>query len=111
MIELVKTAYGIENLPKFQDVSKRHKGRENRYKEVELNLKDKKITIYLYGDKAGPYNVALIFDYPKSNWLMSLGINMCLETFAVGEGASRAFSGSGDDGPEEEAGGAPAPAI
>ncbi len=96
VIELVKTAYGVEDLTpsKFKSVSKKHAGRENSYKEAKLNLNTKEVSIYLYGDKNGPYNVALIFDYPKTEANnVSPKIDLSLEAFAVGEPANRAFSG------------------
>ena len=47
-------------------MTKRHEGRENIYKEAKLDLATKEVQIYLYGDKNDPYNVALIFEYPKA---------------------------------------------
>ena len=88
VIELVKAAYGIEELApsKFKSVSKKHAGRENSYKETKLNLNAKEVLVYLYGDKNGPYNVALIFEYPKSEAKnLSSKINLSLEAFAVGD--------------------------
>ena len=48
VIELVKTAYGIEELApsKFKSVSKKHAGRENLYKEAKLNLNTKEVLVY-----------------------------------------------------------------
>ena len=53
MIELVKAAYGVEDLTpaKFKPESKRHGHRENKYKEVKLDLGAKEVLVYLYGDK------------------------------------------------------------
>ena len=105
VIELVKTAYGVEDLTpaKFKSVSKKHEGRENIFKEVKLNLNAKEVLVYLYGDKTGPYNVALIYEYPKAEAnSMSSKINLSLEAFAVGESANRAFSGgSPEEGGQE----------
>lgn len=104
MIELVKAAYGVDDLTpaKFKPLVKKHEGRENTYKEVKLDLTTKEVLIYLYGDKSSPYNVALIFDYPKSEVNnLSPKISLSLEAFAVGEVANRAFSGGGEsDGGE-----------
>jgi hypothetical protein len=106
VIDMVKTAYGVEDLTpaKLKLVSKKHAGRENSYKEAKLNLNTKEVSIYLYGtvDKTSPYNVALIFEYPKAEAAtLSSKINLSLEAFAVGEPANRAFSG----GSPEESGG------
>lgn len=102
VIDVVKAAYGTEDLTpsKFKVVAKKHAGREISYKEAKLNLNTKEVLIYLYGtsDKNSPYNVALIFEYPKSEAsTVSTKINLSLEAFAVGEPAQRAFSGGNPD--------------
>jgi hypothetical protein len=105
VIELVKAAYGVEDLTptKFKAVVKRHEGRENSYKEAKLDLNTKEVLIYLYGDKNGPYNIALIFEYPKTEVnSLSPKIGLSLEAFAVGEAAGKAFSGGGEEGTGEE---------
>ena len=92
MIELVKAAYGVEDLTpaKFKPVIKKHEGRENTYKEAKFDLNTKEVLIYLYGEKNGPYNVALIFDYPKTEVNnLSPKIGLSLEAFAVGEAAEQ----------------------
>jgi hypothetical protein len=107
VIELVKAGYGNEDLSpaKFKVVSKKHAGRENAYKEAKLNLNTKEVLIYLYGDKNGPYNVALIFEYPKTEANnLSSKINLSLESFAVGEPANRAFSGGNPEEGGQEGG-------
>ena len=101
VIELIKAVYAVEDLPpsKLKAVSKGHGGRDNGYREAKLNLGEKEVLIYLYGDKNNPYNVALIFDYPKTEVNnLSPKIGLSLEAFAVGEPANRAFSGGS---PEE----------
>jgi len=106
VIELVKAAYAVEDLTpaKFKPVIKKHEGRENSYKEVKLDLNTKEVLIYLYGDKNGPYNIALIFEYPKTEVNnLSPKIGLSLEAFAVGEAAGKAFAGGGDEGGGEEA--------
>jgi hypothetical protein len=104
VIELVKAAYAVEDLTpaKFKPVIKRHEGRENNYREVKLDLNTKEVLIYLYGDKNDPYNIALIFEYPKTEVnSLSPKIGLSLEAFAVGETASKAFSGGGEEGGDE----------
>ena len=50
--------------------------------------------MYLYGDKNDPYEVALIFEYPKAEHnTVNPKIRLCLESFAVGDKAKRAFAG------------------
>jgi len=114
VIDMVKTAYGIEELTpsKFKPVSKKHAGRENPYKEVKLPLSDKEVSIYLYGDKNSPYNVALIFEYPKTEaGDLSTKINLSLEAFAVGPPAERAYSGGNPEEGGQEAVDSGGPAV
>jgi hypothetical protein len=61
------------------------------------------VQTYIYGKKGSPPEVALIFEYPKSENLMPK-IDLCLESFATGPRARLLFSGS-----EEEPGGEAAP--
>jgi hypothetical protein len=106
VIEVLKVAYGVDDLEqaKFKPESKKHKGRENSYKVAKLDLADKEVQVYLYGDKNGPYNVALIFDYPKAEVnSLSPKIGLSLEAFATGEAARRVFSGGSDAEGGEEA--------
>ena len=108
VIDLVKAAYGADELTpsKFKAVTKKHESRENMYKEAKLDLNAKEVLIYLYGDKNGPYNVALIYEYPKSELNnLSPKIGLSLEAFAVGDAAQRAFSGGTEFEGGEEAGG------
>jgi hypothetical protein len=108
VIEIIKTAYGVEDLTptKFKAVIKKHE-RENTFKEYKLaNLPNKEVIIDLYGDKNNPYNVALIFEYPKSEVnSLSPKIGLSLEAFAVGEPAQRAYSGGTEAEPAEGGGG------
>jgi hypothetical protein len=105
VIELVKIAYGAELEPsQFKSETKAHKGRENKYGFAKLDLATKDVQIYLYGEKNGPYNVALIFECPKDQvGSLSPKISRCLEAFAVGEAARRAFAGGDSEGGEEAA--------
>jgi hypothetical protein len=98
VIEVLKVAYGAEIEPsKFKSVTKKHGGRQNSYREAILDLANKEVQIDVYGDKNSPYNVALIFEYPKTETkAVSSKISLALETFAVGEAARRAFAGGTD---------------
>jgi hypothetical protein len=104
VIEVLKLAYGVDLEPaQFKPESKRHKGRENSYKVAKLDLAINEVQVYLYGDKNGPYNVALIFEYPKTEVnSLSPKIGLSLEAFATGEAARRVFSGGSEaEGGEE----------
>jgi hypothetical protein len=106
VIELVKAAYAVEDLTpaKFKAEIKRHEGRENKYKSYKLDLNTKWVVIYLYGEKNDPYNIALIFDYLKTEEnSLSPKIGLSLEAFAVGDAATKAFSGGGEEAGGEEA--------
>jgi len=78
--------------------------KKNEYKFQTITANDKTIQIYFY--KQEPYDVALIFEYPKSEQANLFSkIGLCLESFAVGERARRLFSGkSGDEESSEESG-------
>ena len=53
---------------------------------MTLDLTAKEVQLYLYGDKNGPYEIALIFDYPKdSKNSIDPKIRLSLEAFATGE--------------------------
>jgi hypothetical protein len=68
-------------------------------------LNAKEVVIYLYGDKNGPYNIAMIFEYLKTEVNnLSPKIGLSLEAFAVGDAANRAFSGGGEEGAEDTLG-------
>ena len=87
---------------------KEDKKGENSYKFKLLDLNAKNIQIYLYGAKNGPYEVALIFEYPKSEHnSVNPKIGLCLEAFATGDKAKREFTGGeeeeGSEGGEENA--------
>jgi hypothetical protein len=114
VIDVVKAAYAVEDLTpsKFKAVTKRHESRENNFKEVKLDLNTKEVLIYLYGDKNAPHNVALIFEYPKSEVSsLSTRIGLALEAFAVGPAADQAYSGGGESEGTEGGGGESSQAV
>jgi hypothetical protein len=112
VIELVKNVYGAElEASQFKEEKKQN----NAFKAKTLDLNAKKVQTYLYGSKTSPYEVALIFEYPATEQnAINPKINLCLESFAVGEKARRAFAGGevdeeiGGEGSGEETS-APAP--
>jgi len=112
MIDLIKSVYGADlESNKFKPDVKKHGNRSNDFKSHTMDLPPKEVQIYLYGDKNGPYEIALIFDYPKEGKKnIDSKIRLCLEAFAVGEAARHAFSGGGEgEGGEEGSGGEPPP--
>jgi hypothetical protein len=100
VIELVKNVYGAELGPQdFKD----DQHEKNSFKHKLLDLNAKNVQIYFY--KNPPYEVALVFDYPKvEHNSINPKIGLCLESFAVGDKAKRAFTG-GEDEEAGEAGG------
>lgn len=112
VLELIKTAYNVELTASTLKVAvKSHANRDNPYKFTKLPLDGKEAQVYIYGEPNSTYEVALIFEYPtKELNYMDPKIGLCLESFAVGERANRAFSGTGDlDTGPESGGGAPPP--
>jgi len=112
VVELVKAAYGVEvTSAQLRPETKTHANRENAYKAAKLDLGDKEVQVYVYGDENSTHQVALIFEYPKTEINnLSPKIGLCLESLAVGERARNAYSGSSDvEGGEEVGGGQPPP--
>jgi hypothetical protein len=111
VVELVKTATGTEiSAAEFKPETKAHAGRENTYDARKLDLPEKEVDVYILKDPSNVREVALIFDFPKSEVnKISPKIGLCLESAAIGERARRAFSGGSEleGGPEAEGGGAP----
>jgi hypothetical protein len=103
VVELVKNVYGVElNAADFKEEKKQN----NTFKYKLLDLNAKNVQIYLYGNKNSPYEVTLIFEYPKAEHnALNSKIGLCLESFAVGEKARRAFAGGETE--EEPAGEGP----
>ena len=91
IVDLIKNVYGAElAVSDFKDDTKR--GNTFKYKLLDLNAKN--VQIYLYGGKNSPYEVALIFEYPKAEHnAVNPKIGLCVESFAVGDKAKRAFAG------------------
>jgi hypothetical protein len=89
-VDLIKNVYGAEiDLSKFKEETKG----TNTFKSHLVDLNTKNVQIYLYGSKTTP-QVALIFEYPKAEHnTVNPKIGLCLESFAVGERARRAFAG------------------
>ena len=113
VLDLLKNAYGADfDKSRLKTDEKSHGGRTNSFKSLTLDLTAKEIKVYLFADKNSPEKVALIFDYPKEEaGALSSKINLCLENFAVGGAATRAFSGVIEEEFGGELGGGAAPAT
>ena len=100
VVELVKAAYNVELAPgQFKNESKSHLGRENAYKAAKLlELATKQVEVYVYTESNGVREVALIFEFPKTELnYMNPKIDLCLESLAVGDRAKRSFEGTISD--------------
>ncbi len=97
VLELLKNAYAVDEIPKIKSESKKN----NTFKTVDLNLANKLVKVYFFGEKNSPAQVALIFDYPKDDFKnLSSKIDLCLESFRTGEAAKRLYSGQDEEGGE-----------
>jgi hypothetical protein len=96
VVELVKAAYNVELAPtEFKPESKAHLSRENAYKARKLDLTTKQVEVYVYTESNNVREVALIFEFPKGELnYMNPKIDLCLQSFAVGESAKRSFEGT-----------------
>jgi hypothetical protein len=113
VIQLVKSAYGVElTTGQLKSESKTHGRIDNTYRAAKLDLGEKEVEVYIQGDENATHQVALIFEYPKTevNYL-SPKIGLCLESLAVGERAQSAFRGGGEIEVGEDAGAGTAPPI
>ena len=91
IVDLLKNVYGTDPKPASEPTLD-HTSYTFKASEVDMGVK--KVQVYVYGSKNDPYEVALIFEYPKAEQnAVSPKIRLCLESFAVGEKAKRAFAG------------------
>jgi hypothetical protein len=106
VLQILSAYYNLDLDPsKAKEESK--PPRNNKFKHLTFEANGKNVQMYVFGTKATQHEVALIFEYPKSEQGSLIGkIELTLGSFAVGERARRAFSGS--VGEEEGEGGAPA---
>ena len=106
IMDVVRRVYGVELNPgDFKEDIRRN----NTFRSKTVEINEKIIQIYICGGKSSSHEVALIFEFPKTERTpLDPKIGLCLESFAVGERARRAFAGGdvevdGDEGPTEEA--------
>lgn len=111
VLELLKAAYNTDfDTSQLKTETRPHPPRNNSYKTKTLELSNKDVQVYLYGDKNSQAQVALIFEGPKE-WLHdnSSKIALCLESFGVGREAENLYAGksemAGDEGASAPPGG------
>jgi hypothetical protein len=88
---VLNAVYGVELDPaKAKEESKK----SNKFKHLTFEGNNKVVQLYLYGAKNSPYEVALIYESPKGVPVSTSKLDLCLQSFAVGERARRSFTGS-----------------
>ena len=92
VFQILNSVYGVEvDAAKAKSESKRL----NTFKHVTFESNGKNVQVYLNGNKSAVYEVALIFEYPKTEQASLVSkIDLALGSFATGERARRAFAGS-----------------
>jgi hypothetical protein len=111
VLELLRNAYSVEiAVNQLKDTTKKGEleSRKNAFKAPPkaLDAADREVQVYFFGDKNRAEEVALIFEYPKTEReFMAPKIDLCLGTFAVGDFGKRMYVG-GDERAAEEGGGA-----
>lgn len=108
VIAILNAVYSVELTPQqAKDESKK----SNKFKRLSFEGNGKNVQVYLYGAKTSPYEVAMIFEYPKAEQAnLITKIELCLESFAVGERARKLITGgAAEEEPTEgvNAGGGP----
>jgi hypothetical protein len=106
VIELLRGVYSVEiTNTQLKDIKKQHETRSNAFKAPlkPLEANDKELQVYFYGDKTSIYEIALVFEYPKAEHdFMAPKIELFLESFGVGDLATRLYSG-GEEAAAEDA--------
>ena len=89
VIAIVNSVYAVELDPaKAKEESKKPGNVKNVYRHLKFEGNGKDVQVYLNGKKGDPYEVALIFEYPKAEEAALISkIELCLESFATGERA------------------------
>jgi hypothetical protein len=105
VLTLINAAYSPPAELTF-DKFKETKKKNNTYKFYSFAVSGKNVQVYLYVPKNSPYEVALLFEYPSTEHTNLFSkVELCLESFAEGNGARRAFSGAVGDEKAGESGG------
>jgi len=92
VVAILNGVYGVElDLLKAKEVTKKE---INVFKHLKFEGNGKVVQLYMNVVKNNPYEVALIFEYPRSEAESLVSkIELCLESFATGERARKAFAG------------------
>ena len=112
VLALVNAAYAPPaelTIAKFKETKKK----SNTFKQYSFAVNGKNVQVYLYVPKNNPYEIALLFEYPSAEHAnLYSKIELCLESFAEGNRARRAFSGAvGDEQTGEGGAVAPTPGV
>ena len=109
MIASLNQFYGVEiDYAK----AKEEKKKSNTFKHLTFEASGNVIQVYFNGTKTSPYEVALIFEYPRSEQARLVPkIDLCLESFAVGDKAKSKFNGAVTDEEATEAAAPPPTAF
>jgi hypothetical protein len=112
VVSILNSYYSVDIDP---TKAKEEKKKRNTFKRLAFEAGGKNVQVYIRSIKGDPYEVALVFDYPKSEQAsIASKIELTLESMRVGDRARSAFNGSeGEDaetidGASSSAGGAPA---
>lgn len=93
---------------KFKETSKKN----NKFKHYSFAVNNRNVQVYLYVPKNDPYEVALVFEYPSSEHTNLFSkIELCLESFALGDRAKSSFSGVVGDDPSAPGTAGPTPGV
>jgi hypothetical protein len=104
VVGVVNSAYSAElDVAKFKEETKKSGNKFKRAPAFESNGKN--VQVFIYGTKNDQHQVALIFEYPKEeHTTMNPKIELCLDSFAVGKKAQRAYAGEDEEESGEEGG-------
>jgi hypothetical protein len=115
LLAMLNSAYAPPaevTLDKFKVTTKGRptSSKKNEFRQYQFPVGGKYVQVYIYAPRNDPYEVALIFEYPSTEHASLAGkIDLCLESFAVGEKARAAFSGGVSETAEPS--GAPAGGV
>ena len=92
VVAILNSVYGVElDLAKAKEDTKKE---INVFKHLTFEGNGKIVQLYLNVVKNAPYEVALIFEYPKTEQANLVSkIELCLESFATGEQAPQGVRG------------------
>ena len=103
--DVVAMLNGVYNVEVDSTKAKEESKKSNKFKHLTFEANGKNVQVYFYGTKAQPYEVSLVFEYPKAEQASLVSkIDLCLESFATGDKARRAFTGGGEEEPAEGTG-------